>query len=644
MFKVQNADFIADKLASELLPDQEYREAAKNAEEAVARRIKSSADGDASGRIEFDVDWPLLSGSGNWCMSCADDGDGMTRSELEKYTTTLAVIGANGNQSVSGNQGMGLKISGPTRHKEGLLIRSLKNGEATMVQVGWNKHSKEYGLIPIGTEGETVASVPVEMFPNFIQERGSGTVVTFLGNSEGDNTFKPADRANGWLFKYLHRRFFRASQDGVNLIVRVPSGEPDEWPRTPEEAKERSKGQGGKSFNLSTVNGTAHVWDASADKNGDGSRGVVEVAGDPAADQPPARIHWWVLATGPGSDVSTRTASGGSIAVLFQNELHDWKTSSQASPWFARMGVLFGKQRIAFVIEPLGGTVTSDFARAHVLVGGQPVFEHDVTLTWADQFREQMPEAIKAAMEEEHARIQSDDPDRAKRIRDRLKDVMSLLRPRRFRRNADGTLTAAGAPTTGPGENGGSSIERVPGPRRRVTTGGTRGIGSVLSQVDDSGDPATEVFTMLHIEPMWVTEAEADTMPIVNDDGRGLHDRAAALLGDEGATATRLLLNKEFRGYQAILAALNEWANPEGEESKASVIEKETQEWIEQKMVEAVTGLRQLENGSSWTAASFDDAFAPVALTVAFMADRYHTLREVRRQVGNIRQATPAAN
>ena len=41
MFSVQNADFIADKLASELLPLQEYREVAKNAEEAVRRRIEA---------------------------------------------------------------------------------------------------------------------------------------------------------------------------------------------------------------------------------------------------------------------------------------------------------------------------------------------------------------------------------------------------------------------------------------------------------------------------------------------------------------------------------------------------------------------------------------------------------------------------
>src|SRR5262249_11858003 len=62
MFRVENADFIADKLASELLPNQEYREVAKNAEEAVERRI--AADGEQDGRIEFDVDWALLESVG----------------------------------------------------------------------------------------------------------------------------------------------------------------------------------------------------------------------------------------------------------------------------------------------------------------------------------------------------------------------------------------------------------------------------------------------------------------------------------------------------------------------------------------------------------------------------------------------------
>src|SRR2546427_3006399 len=102
MFRVENADFIADKLAAELLPDQEFREVMKNAQEAIERRMR--ADGSvAGGRIEFDVDWVLLRGTGHWYISCADNGDAMNRSELERYTTTLAVQGAGRNQHLRGN-------------------------------------------------------------------------------------------------------------------------------------------------------------------------------------------------------------------------------------------------------------------------------------------------------------------------------------------------------------------------------------------------------------------------------------------------------------------------------------------------------------------------------------------------------------
>ncbi len=59
MFKVDNADFIADKLAAELPPDQEYREVLKNALEAVRRRMRASGL-TVGGRVVFDVDWHLL--------------------------------------------------------------------------------------------------------------------------------------------------------------------------------------------------------------------------------------------------------------------------------------------------------------------------------------------------------------------------------------------------------------------------------------------------------------------------------------------------------------------------------------------------------------------------------------------------------
>jgi hypothetical protein len=60
-------------------------------------------------------------------------------------------------------------------------------------------------------------------------------------------------------------------------------------------------------------------------------------------------------------------------------------------------------------------------------------------------------------------------------------------------------------------------------------------------------------------------------------------------------------------------------------------------------MIEAVHGLRQLENGSTWTTSNYDDALSPVGLTAAFMADRYHTLREIRRSVGTMRRVAVEA-
>jgi hypothetical protein len=640
MFKVHNADFIADKLANELLPNQEYREVLKNALEAVNRQMAAEGVVDG-GRVEFDVDWPMLAATGQWFISCSDNGDAMSRSQLEKYTTTLAVVGAGENQSLSGNQGMGLKISGPTRHKKGVLIRSLRSDERTMVQVGWN--GKEYGLIPVGPEGKLVTPVDTEVFPQFVTDVGHGTVVTFLGNAERDNTFAPGDRARGWLLKYLNTRFFRLSHDGIKVVVRVPSGDVDDWPQTSSEAAERMGGKG-KSFNLTAVAGTAHVWDDAADRQGEDWRGVVPVPGDTTRMVPSANLHWWVLPTGPGTDVSTRTASGGSLAVLYQNELHDWRAGNQANPFFARLGVLFGKTRIGFVLEPIGTTITSDFARAHVLVSGVPVLESEAWLLWAEQFKADLPERIKQTMLEEQARLQAEDPDRLKRIRDRLKDVMHLLRPRRFRRSETGTERATGPTVTGPGSGTGPVVDKPVGQNTTTATVG-RGIGAVLSQLDDeNGEAATEVMSIFRLEPQWVTEREAEGFPIVNGNTNGLHDRAAALAGEDGRTASMLLLNREFRGYQAVLAAMNEWANPEGDDAKAIKIETVTQEWVEQKMVEAVQGLRQLENGSTWITEHYDAALSPVALTAAFMADRYHTLREVRRAIGSLRPTAAAAS
>ncbi len=645
MFKVENADFIAEKLAAELLPNQEFREGYKNAEEAVERRIKAERTAGcaaAPGHIEFDVDWALHAQDDSlWYLSVADNGDGMTRAELEKYTTTLAVAGANQNQSITGNQGMGLKISGPTRHKQGILLRSLKEGQRTMVQIGWT--GLEYDLMPLNDDGDVVVDVPEELFPDFVLEQGSGTVVTYLGSTPKANTVVPEGQPRVWLFKYLHQRFFRLGEADVSLKVRQPARDITEWPDSLEEA------EAAQFFNRAEVIGTGGQWDKYAERLGDGRHGIVDLPGLSSAAIPAARMHWWVLpAPGPGNDLTSRTYGGGSLAVLYQNELHDWRTGGGANPYFARLGVIFGKQRIAFVLEPIGVGISSDFARAHVLIDGRPAFEGEAWAWWSDAFRERMPVMIKQTIVEEQQRLHDEDPERAKRIRERLKEVVAMLRPRRARRDSEGTTTARGDNVTGAGsEDRGASYERVPGrgtSTRRSNGNRQQGVGSLLPQIDvEDGERANEVFSILSLNPRWVSEAEAEEMTIVNADGKGLLDRAAALAGVDGLSAPELLLNLEFRGYRMILQHLGEWGNSDGDEDVATAIEQFAQEWIEQKMVEAVTGLRQLNNGSTWTVGAYDDALSPVALTAVFMADRYHTIREVKRQIGPMRrQATSA--
>jgi hypothetical protein len=195
---------------------------------------------------------------------------------------------------------------------------------------------------------------------------------------------------------------------------------------------------------------------------------------------------------------------------------------------------------------------------------------------------------------------------------------------------------------TGSGNGDGEVAERSVGTGRRRHQGGMRGLASLLPQADDGGEQADEVYSELKLDPRWVSPDEAESFTLVNSNGAGLKDRAAALAGADARTAPILLLNREFRGFLSLVEAVSEWANPEGDDDKGKVIESAAREWTEQKMIEAVYGVRQLDNGRTWITQNFDEALSPVALTAAFMADRYHTLREIKRAVGAIRTAGAA--
>lgn len=641
MFSVENGDFIADKLASELPRDQEFREALQNEIEAVIRLAAVRAN-TWIGRIEIDIDWSVASLLDDYTgpkVCIAGNGDGMSRAEISKYTTTLAVEGANQNQGIRGNQGCGLKIAGPTRHHAGVLIRSLKGGEASMALVAFE--GGEYGFQPLNSAGDLVLLLRDDLvpalFPSFIVENGSGTVVTFLGMSPDDNTFKPADKsANTWLYTYLQKRYFRIDGWPVEIKCRVPAGSLDEWPQSATEAQDRSRGGEGRAWNLSRILGTGAEYDRVAG-DGLGVGDELTLLGEPTRGIPDARFHWWVIDDDARNRLTPHTHGPGSMAVLFQNELHDWRTGNNANPWFARFGITVGKHRVFLVIEPLGDLVHSDFARARVLLEGTPLMEHEAIDFWAAQFRrpDTMPPAIKAAIDEELVKLgEDDDPDRDRRIRKRLEGTLNLFPTKRYRRSPNGALHATGdvAGVGGTGELVGSrSITSIG--RGSPTSGRSH---HKLDALTKDGDPAEEISPKDWIKFNWISEEAAEKYTLVNANGVGFKDRAAALVGADALTATELVLNRDFRVYRGLVEKLSEELNPQGDDAVEQLIVRNTQEWIGQKMIESVLRIRQLQNGSTWLAEKYEDALSPVALTAAFLADLAQSYNMVKRAVPRV--------
>ena len=110
---------------------------------------------------------------------------------------------------------------------------------------------------------------------------------------------------------------------------------------------------------------------------------------------------------------------------------------------------------------------------------------------------------------------------------------------------------------------------------------------------------------------------------------------AAALLGENASTADYLALNSEFRGFTRFVEEIDHEMNPAGDEDLTKLIETKCREYTQQKMIEAVLGVRQLENANHWMANEIADALDPTALTTAFMADRFYTWQTIKRSVGS---------
>jgi hypothetical protein len=413
---VQDPAFTLDLMARECPSLQFLREYTKNGIEAIEayRRLVDPA-------YQGKVIWTVASGTVARALSlkapklcCIDTGVGMTREELPAYLNDLTASGKT--RSLHANYGVGAKVSAAGYNPAGVLYFTWQEGVGCFVELGRDEHGR-WGMRQHRLADGSVATVlPVAdaLKPAELADLDHGTMVVFLGQSpEHDTTKAPKDIewTDRWVAKYLNRRFYRLP-GWVEIRAREPRADGAQ-------AMREIRGQ--QAFlDEHTI-----------------TQGVVEIAD--------ARVHWRVLsdATEARRQTGRIWACTGHRAALLDDELYEMVSPKRGGyQRIQEFGIHTGYQRVVLYVEPAGARgVMTDTARTRLLVGGEP-------LPWdryASEFEAQMPEEIRALIEQEAG---TGARDYRQAIRERLEAIRELFKVPRYKAVPAGELEMD-EPTTG---------------------------------------------------------------------------------------------------------------------------------------------------------------------------------------------------
>lgn len=580
---VDNTGFIVDRLGRDCAPLQYIRELTQNAIEAILDTPEKT------GKVEWDVDWDTFDLGGKYKLSVTDNGVGFDGPDQLRYINQLSSSGHV--QDHDKNFGVGAKVAGATRNHAGMLYLSWKDGVGHMTHLWRDPDTEQYGIARVlRPDGSYVdySKLSNDVKPSLIEEHG--TKVVLLGMTDEENTMEPPEGIEGrqrWITKYLNTRYFRFPE-GIEVKVR----EGYQYPRDDSR----------RNFMRQVIGMQEFLTEES------GWHGMVPLTG--------AMAHVWIFEDRPErTKQGDMFATSGHMAALYQDELYELVAGRAGVGRLQQFGVIFGHSRVVIYVEPhLNDELGSNTARTQLLINGEPLPWSD----WATEFRNNMPDEIKALMEEITSGSKNTDHKAA--IKERLKQVRDLLRnPSRYRRTAAGGLKVAGESPGGRSrENGG-----VTGSGGSAGGRGGRA-GSVYAMfLDEDGDQGEEI----KVDPMpdvrWISIK--DTPPTRTSDL--LEDRAAKYLPDQNL----LQINADFRVFTDMV---DRWAEIYSDVSGArTTIEEIVHEWFEQGLVETVIGAQALQGSPEWTMEDIGRLWSEEALTAAVL-QRYHIDINVKRTLG----------
>jgi hypothetical protein len=274
---------------------------------------------------------------------------------------------------------------------------------------------------------------------------------------------------------------------------------------------------------------------------------------------------------------------------------------------------------------PNGRRISTNTARTELLIESEP-------LPWADyaaEFREKMPDEIKALMDEVAAGSTSSDHTTS--IRDRLKAVFNLFKVSRYRPAVDGD-----ALIDEPRARGGKSAASVNAESSRTGRGRSGTIGGVAGGVysvflKNNGIPGKQIQPDVFPQVQWVSVSDGTRN--VGD----IEDRAARFILEQNV----LQINADFRVFTDTIL---HWSKEIGGRNSTltEIIKEAVRSWVEQALIETVIGVQALKDSKEWSIADIKHALSEESLTAAVM-QRYHIYVAVRRELGSKLGKMPAA-
>lgn len=579
---VANTGFIVDRIGRDCAPLQYLRELTQNSLEAIRDTPEQR------GEIVWDVDWNHYDLTGQFKLAIIDTGIGMTGPEMLTYINQLS--SSRHEQSHQKNFGVGAKVAAATKNHAGLLYVSWKDGQGWMVHLWRDSQTGQYGVarpqLEDGSRREYLR-ISDDIKPDQIKEHG--TMVVLLGMTDMQNTIEAPPGIEGrqrWIAKYLNTRYFDFPG---NVDVKVREGY--QSPRTDTR----------RNF-LRTITGQKPFLDEESDWHG-----TVPLTG--------ATAHVWILNDRPErTKVGDMFAATGHMAALYQNELYELVSGRSGVARLQLFGVIFGHSRVVIYVEPSGlENLSSNTARTQLLVDGEPL----PWAEWAAEFRDNMPDEIKALMEEITSGTSSDDHKQA--IKERLRAIRELLRISRYR------PTPSGAERVGEEVTGGDP--RDLGRKRDSASSGSGGRGGRAGSVyalftEEEGNPGDLISVDLDPQVQWISVANGTRTYDL------LEDRAAKYLVEQNI----LQVNADFRVFTDMI---ERWVHQYDDVPAArDVIESAVHEWFEQALVETILGAHALKGSPQWTLEDIGRLWSEEGLTSAVL-QRYHVDVNVRRTLGS---------